>query len=242
MDHYALIGRDIQYSFSPPFFKNKFQKADIDAEYTLLDLERIEQVKPILHSGKYRGLNVTIPYKNAIIPYLDGISEEAQKMGAVNCLALTQKGYIGYNTDVYGFEESIKPLLSQSISQALILGSGGASAAVQFVLDKLNIPFLVISRNENAEHTYERLSKATVQNSQLIVNCTPLGSSAFLDSFPSIDYDAIGSNHILYDLIYTPAETVFLRKGREKGAKTKNGLEMLHLQAEKSWEIWQNTK
>ena len=187
-----------------------------------------------------KGLSVTIPYKEQIIPFLDDISSDAKAIGAVNCIKIKNQKLIGYNTDIVGFENSFKPLLKPFHQNALILGSGGASKAVKFVLKKLNIPFISVARNPSNtdEIAYQSLTHHLIEEHQIIINCTPVGTFPSVNEFPQIPYESLTSNHFLFDLIYNPSETIFLKNGKEKGALIKNGLEMLELQAEKAWEIW----
>jgi shikimate dehydrogenase len=188
----------------------------------------------------YQGLNVTIPYKESIMKYLSEIDEVAEKIGAVNTIKITEDNeLIGYNTDAYGFEKSLVKLLESHHKQALILGTGGASKAVAYVLEKLNIEYKFVSRSPNADQlTYDSLNETILNESHLIINSTPLGTFPNIELTPDIPYNYLTKKHLLYDLIYNPEETIFLKQGRDKGAMIKNGSEMLKLQAEKSWEIW----
>ena len=236
MRRFGLIGYPITHSFSPGYFSKKFESEGIhDARYDLYPLERIEQFDELRN---LKGLNVTIPYKESVIPFLDELSREAAEIGAVNTIKFDQGKKKGYNTDIYGFEHSLLPLMKdKKIEQALVLGTGGAAKAVWFVLDKLNIPFRKVSRTKG-DITYEQIDGRDIEASHLIVNTTPLGMSPNEDRYPSLPYESISSEHILYDLIYNPEKTLFLRKGGALGAITKNGLEMLQLQADKAWQIW----
>ena len=185
-------------------------------------------------------MNVTIPYKESIIKYLDEVDSEAQKIGAVNTIKVTDDNkLIGYNTDVYGFQKSIEPLLKSHHKKALILGTGGASKAIAYAFNKLNIAYKFVSRKEIENMlTYEMLDAEIMNEYSIIVNCTPIGTHPNVEDAPAIPYQYLSDNHLLYDLIYNPAETKFLQEGKKYGASIKNGLEMLELQAEKSWEIW----
>lgn len=241
MKQYGLIGYPLTHSFSKGFFSEKFEREKItDATYDVFPLQRIELFKELCEREKnLAGLNVTIPYKEQIIPYLDELDEEAKAIGAVNTIKFTSGKRIGYNSDCFGFEKSILPLLKPHHTAALILGTGGASKAVEYVLHKLGIPFQFVSRHKSKSTiTYQELDTVVVQYSTLIINCSPVGMYPHTDEVPDIPYEALTEKHLLYDLIYNPEETHFLKKGRQMGAQTKNGLEMLYLQAERSWEIW----
>lgn len=239
---FGLIGRNIAYSFSVGYFSEKFRKEGIlGSSYENFDLQDISEFPKLIQSKpNLRGLNVTIPYKEQVIPYLDELHETATEIGAVNTIKITSEGkWIGYNTDYYGFQKSIEPLLKPAHKQALILGTGGASKAVAYALKKMNISYLFVSRKsiENGL-MYEQLTKHIIENHQIIINSTPLGTFPNVENKPDFPYQFLTPNHLLYDLIYNPAETVFLKMGKEKGATTCNGQNMLNLQAEKAWEIW----
>lgn len=238
---FGLIGKNISYSFSKKYFTEKFKKLNItDKEYVNFDIPKIEDFLN-LDFENILGCNVTTPYKKQIIPFLDEIEQEALKIGAVNTIKIADKKLIGYNTDVYGFEKSIQPLLEKHHKKALILGTGGASKAISYVFDKFDISYLLVSRTESKGNiTYSQLSQKILEEYKIIVNCTPLGTYPNVENEPKIPYKHITNKHLLYDLIYNPAETKFLKKGGQKGATTKNGYEMLVLQAEKSWKIWDN--
>ncbi|WP_299439938.1 shikimate dehydrogenase [uncultured Aquimarina sp.] len=240
MNIFGLLGRDIGYSFSRNFFSNKFQKEQLNCQYQNFDLERIEELKTIVQSTDIKGMNVTIPYKEEVIPYLDTLDPVAKEIGAVNVIKFENDGTLkGYNSDYYGFTESLKPLLNKTIKKALILGTGGASKAIAYALNKLNIEYVFVSRNPDfKEFSYHDLDEDIVKNYKLIINCTPLGTHPNTENHPDIPYEYLSDNHVLYDLIYNPEETTFMKKGKQKGATTSNGLNMLILQAEKSWEIW----
>lgn len=235
---YGLIGYPLSHTFSPPYFAEKFQNENItNIRYDAYSLESIEEIVPLFSSG-IAGLNVTIPYKEKVIPYLDELSEEAEKIGAVNTIKVVNGKKIGYNTDVYGFEHSLLDLIQENkIEKAFILGTGGASKAVKYVLDKLEIESHFISRNPELT-TYDQITKDMIYDTKLIVNTTPLGMYPKIDLCPQLPYDALGREHFLYDLVYNPEKTLFLKKGKIKKARIKNGHDMLILQAEKSWEIW----
>jgi shikimate dehydrogenase len=240
MKNFGLLGKNIDYSFSRGYFKNKFETNKLECSYNNFDLETIEDFEELKNTTQLSGLNVTIPYKQEVIPYLDAIDSEAQEIGAVNTIKIKNGKLTGYNTDHFGFENSLKPHLKPHHKNALILGTGGASKAVAFALKKLGIPFEYVSRSQSpaVKYTYELLSKKGIGEYQIIINCTPLGTFPDVTKCPQIPYDQITSNHLLFDLIYNPEETLFLKQGNKKNATTLNGLEMLSLQAEKSWEIW----
>lgn len=241
MKQYGLIGYPLSHSFSKGYFAQKFLNENInDSQYDIFPLENINDFKQLIETQKkLKGLNVTIPYKEKIIPFLDELDIEAKTIRAVNTIKFINGKKIGYNTDCYGFEMSLMPLLKSHHTHALILGSGGASKAVEYVLKKLGIAFQYVSRtkSENAI-TYDELNTFNIQHSTLIINTTPIGMYPNIDAEPNLPYQFITSKHLLYDLVYNPAETLFLKNGKENGAQTKNGLEMLHLQAERSWQIW----
>lgn len=241
MDNYGLIGKNIAYSFSKKYFSEKFEMENISASYENFDLQNIEGFPEIILKNKQlKGLNVTIPFKEKIIPFLDSLSSDAEEIGAVNTIKIETEGSLtGHNTDHSGFEKVLGTLLPLKKNTALILGSGGASKAIQFVLKKKGFDFKTVSRNENSgDLTYQNLSKKIIEAHFLIINCTPLGTFPNIEACPEIPYKYLNSNHFLLDLIYNPLETNFLKLGKEKGARTNNGLEMLKNQAEKSWEIW----
>ena len=238
---YGLIGKNISYSFSKTHFSEKFKTEHIEnSSYENFDLNSLDDFPSIFKTrNTIKGLNVTIPYKEDIIPYLDKLSSKAIRIGAVNTIRITKKGKLkGYNTDEYGFRKSLLPLLQKHHKKALILGTGGASKAIAFSLKKLQIPYQFVSRKTNGHFNYESLTDAIIKEHQIIINCTPLGTSPNIEDCPNIPYNAISDKHLLYDLIYNPEETTFLKKGQQNGATTCNGLNMLKLQAQKAWEIW----
>lgn len=239
---FGLIGKDISYSFSKKYFTEKFsQDLFNDCVYENFDIPTIEEFPNILKNNlDLKGLNVTIPYKKAIIPYLDTLSEKAFKIGAVNVIRFTKKGNLkGCNSDWYGFKKSLEPLLQPHHKKALILGTGGAAKAIAFALEQIGILYTYVSReaSENAID-YNRVNITTFDNYQIIINCTPVGTSPNTKEFPPIPYEFFTDKHIAFDLIYNPEETQFLKKAKKKGALTKNGHEMLVFQAEKAWKIW----
>ena len=236
MKTYGLIGKNISYSFSRNYFANKFKKEDIkNSQYINFDIDNLSELNNIFNTNNF-GFNVTIPYKEVIIPYLDSLDFHAEKIGAVNTIKIENEKKIGFNTDWIGFKKSIEPLLNSHHTKALILGTGGASKAVIYALDQLKIETLMVSRY--GEISYEDLSEEIIQNHAIIINCTPVGTFPNVDAAPEIPYHFITKNHLAYDLIYNPAKTLFLKKCIDKGAVVKNGLEMLEIQAEASWKIW----
>lgn len=236
---YGLIGYPLSHSFSPGYFSEKFNKLNlVGHNYKAYPIASIEGLKNIIIKS-LRGLNVTTPYKEQIIPYMSELSELAQEIQSVNTIKIIGDKLMGYNTDVYGFENSLTPLLGgSSVKSALILGTGGASKAVKYVLEKLGIDYLVVSRKSDSL-TYKSLTKDIIDNHQLIINCTPVGMYPNIKEKPPINYEAISDKHILFDLIYNPEKTLFLKEGEKRNAQIKNGLEMLKFQADRSWEIWQ---
>ena len=241
MNTYALVGKNIAYSFSRNYFKEKFKREGItDSQYINFDIQSLEQLPELLlTTPNVKGLNVTIPYKREIIPFLQTIDPTAEAIGAVNTVKITPQGLIGFNTDCYGFTESLRPLLQPHHTQALILGTGGASGAVAYALKQLGIAYRFVSRTpREGQLSYNQLTQEILQTHQLIINCTPLGTYPTVDEYPPIPYQYITSAHLLYDLIYNPPQTAFLAQGVQRGATTTNGQRMLELQAEKSWELW----
>jgi shikimate dehydrogenase len=239
---YGLIGKNIEHSFSKKYFTEKFISNNLDdCSYENFDLYSVNEFKKVLlKNPNLKGLNVTIPYKEKIIPQLHKLSKKAAKIEAVNTIRFTKKGNLkGYNTDYYGFLKSIQPLLKPHHKRALILGTGGAAKAIAFALNELDIYYTFVSReNKEGIIDYSRINITTFDNYQIIINCTPLGTSPNVKENPPIPYHYFTPNHIAFDLIYNPEETQFLKRAKKKGAVTKNGYEMLCIQAEKSWEIW----
>ena len=243
MNKLGLLGKNISYSFSKTYFKNKFENENIEnTTYENFDIESINIFPSIIKNTLHlKGLNVTIPYKEIVIPYLDKVNKKAKSIGAVNTIKITKKGkLIGYNTDCYGFKKSLQPFIKPHHKKALILGTGGASKAIAYSLKKMGISYKYVSRNqsENIDFTYNTLNDIDIKNHQIIINCTPLGTFPNINDCPNIPYHAITNNHILFDLIYNPEETTFLKLGKQNQATTINGLNMLKLQAEKAWSIW----
>lgn len=242
MPKFGLVGKNISYSFSKAYFTAKFETEDLQYTYENFDIEDISKFPKILENDKnIIGLNVTIPYKEQVIPYLDKLHKTAQKIGAVNTIKRYPSGKTkGFNTDYYGFKKSIQPFLKPHHQTALILGTGGASKAVAYALNKLNINFEYVSRSSNpiAKFLYSDLTEDIIKNHHIIINCTPIGTHPNVNECPDIPYDGITNEHLIYDLIYNPIQTKFLICGEIKGAKICNGSKMLEYQAEKAWEIW----
>jgi shikimate dehydrogenase len=238
---FGLLGYPLSHSFSQNFFSEKFAQEGItDCTYRNYSIPDIEELPGILEKyPELEGLNVTIPYKKQVIPFLTGVSPVVEAIGACNCIHIRNGERIGYNTDVVGFARSLQPFVQPQHSRALILGTGGASAAVAYVLREMNIAFQYVSRHPApGVLAYEALNRPVMEAHHLLINTTPLGMYPDISASPPIPYEWIGPQHHLYDLIYNPAETVFLAKGRAQGATIQNGLEMLQLQAEESWRIW----
>lgn len=244
MDKYGLIGFPLGHSFSKSFFNEKFQNEGIDAEYINFEIKGIDELPEVLATNpELRGLNVTIPYKEKVLSFLDYISVEARAIGAVNVIRVDHKGddvlLKGYNSDVIGFTKSIEPLLETFHKKALILGTGGASKAINYGLKSLGLETVLVSRFERpGTIQYKDITPDVVKEYNVIVNCTPSGMFPHYDECPDMPYEALDNHNLLYDLIYNPDETLFMKKGRERGAQTKNGLEMLLLQAFASWDFW----
>lgn len=257
MKKYGLIGYPLTHSFSKKYFTDKFAKEGFeDREYELYPLQNLSDLPALINdTHDLCGLNVTVPHKIGVMFYLDKIDPAAREIDAVNCIKIVNHQPVeaffsgelssmkvrleGYNTDAFAFEASLKPLLKKHHQKALILGNGGASRAVAYVLNKLNISYRLVSRRAIGKQlSYTQLTADVMKERLLIINTTPLGTAPDIEKCPDIPYELLTSKHLLYDLVYNPPETEFLKRGKEKGASIKNGLEMLHLQAEKSWEIW----
>lgn len=249
MKKLGLIGFPLGHSFSKKYYEEKMLNEGINTiDYDLYPIETIAELPQLYQfDDKFCGFNVTIPHKEAVLPYIDELSDEANAIHAVNCVRITRKEgrpYLkGFNTDAFGFEESLKPLLRAQHSKALIFGNGGAAKAVVYVCQKLGLDFKVVSRAfGKSDLTYGDLNQDIIEEYKLLINCSPLGTFPNITERPNIPYDGIGTDHLLYDLIYNPEETSFLAEGRKRGALTKNGYQMLVLQAEKNWEIWHDEK
>ena len=243
MKRYGLIGYPLGHSFSKQFFTEKFEKEHIDAQYEKFEIADISQLREVIKDQLLVGLNVTIPYKAQVIPFLDELTPRAKAIGAVNVIRIERKEnrvlLVGDNSDVVGFMESIRSLLKPQHQQALILGTGGASKAVQYGLTQLGIASHVVSRHEKESmFTYSQLTEEVMQRYTVIVNASPVGTFPHNDEFPDIPYQWIGHQHLLFDLVYNPSLTRFLEKGAGQGATIKNGLEMLEKQAVEAWNIW----
>ncbi len=243
MNLYGLIGYPLGHSFSSQYFEEKFRNEGlIESIFRLFPLEHVSQFPTLLaQNPSLKGLAVTIPHKQAIIPFIDDLAQEVKAIGAVNCIQFKDGILRGYNTDVIGFESSFSPLRQPCHTKALILGTGGASKAVQYILKKLAIPFKLVSRVKNNEEgmiTYSELDEKIMNEYKIIVNCSPVGMSPNDIHKPAIPYEYVGNLHYLYDLVYKPAETRFLSEGKKRGATIKNGFEMLIIQAEENWRIW----
>lgn len=245
MRKFGLIGYPLSHSFSKKFFTEKFRHEQIEGcAYELYPIADIGLFpKLISEDRELCGINVTIPYKVQVLPYLNEMDEASKEIGAVNCISIVRnesgQWLKGYNTDAYGFEESLKPLLEVHHRKALVFGDGGAAKAIKYVLNKLGIAFLVVTRKASASSIlYNEVDEAMLREYTVLINTTPLGMSPDTDTYPDIPYGALNENHVAYDLVYNPEETLFLKQVKEKGGKIKNGLEMLHLQAIRSWEIW----
>jgi shikimate dehydrogenase len=233
----GLVGRNISYSFSKKFFEDKFQKLMLKGySYNIFDLSEIKEVENLFSAPDLLGFNVTIPYKEKIIDYLDELSDEAQKIGAVNCVLIQNGKKTGYNTDAFGFEKTLLLHKKPHHTSAIILGNGGAAKAVKYVLDKNGISSITVSRN--TEINFENLDKKTVENHKIIIQCTPVGTFPNVEDCLSFPFDGLSKDHLIIDLIYNPNYTQFIINASEKGAKTVNGYYMLEQQAEKAWEIW----
>lgn len=245
MDKYGLIGYPLGHSFSISFHNQRFADEGINAKYLNFEISSIDDLPAVLGSNpELKGLNVTIPYKEKVIPFLDYVSPEARAIGAVNVIRVVHEGkkisLRGYNSDVIGFTQSIEPMLEPYHKKALILGTGGASKAIAFGLKSLGLDSVFVSRYERPNTIqYERITPEVVKEYNVIVNCTPLGMFPKTEECPLLPYEALDERNILYDLIYNPDETLFMRRGAEHGAAVKNGLEMLLLQAFASWDFWQ---
>lgn len=239
---YGLVGQNIDYSFSRTYFFNKFLATLFsNCTYENFDLRSITTFPILIQSNpNLKGLNVTVPFKQTVIPFLDKLSTKATQIGAVNVIKFTKNGKLkGYNSDYYGFKKSIKSSLQPHHKKALILGTGGAAKAVAYALDQLGIYYTFVSRKANEKTIgYNRINETTFDNFQIVINCTPLGTSPNVNLCPDLPYQFFNKTHLAFDLIYNPEETLFLQKAKEKGATIKNGYEMLVFQAEKSWKIW----
>lgn len=241
---FGLIGKTLKHSFSKKYFEEKFKALNLtNHSYLNFELDEINEIKKLIESNPdLLGVNVTVPYKESVIPYLDELSPDAKAIAAVNCIKIVNGKTIGYNTDEFGFRFSIKPFLEPKHNRALIFGTGGSSKAVAYALKKIGVEFYFVTSSnlKKSPNTffYSELNPVILKQFLLLINCTPLGMFPNTEDAPNLPYDCVTSDHLAYDLIYNPEETLFLKQCREKGAITINGLSMLKLQAEKSWEIW----
>jgi shikimate dehydrogenase len=240
MDKYGIIGNPLGHSFSKGFFTEKFAKEGIDAQYLNFQIPEIGKLTDVLKENpELRGINVTLPYKTDVIPFLDELSDEAREIGAVNVVQIRNGHLKGFNSDIIGFTRSIQPLLKPHHKKALILGTGGASRAIRVGLTRLGLEWKYVSRTpREGMITYNDITAETLKEYEAIVNCSPVGMFPKVDECPAIPYEFLTADNLLYDLVYNPEDTLFLKRGREQGARGKNGLEMLHLQAIASWEFW----
>ena len=240
MDKYGIIGFPLGHSFSKGFFTEKFARESIDAQYLNFEIPDATMLKDVLRENpELRGLNVTLPHKQAVIPLLDELSDEAREIGAVNVIRIRDGRLKGFNSDIIGFSESIKPLLQPHHTKALILGTGGASRAIRVGLSRLGIEWTYVTRSpREGMFAYSDLTPEVMKEYTVIVNCSPVGMFPKVDQAPAIPYELLTPKHLLFDCVYNPEDTLFMQKGREQGAIVKNGLEMLHLQAVASWRFW----
>ena len=240
MDKYGIIGFPLGHSFSRGFFTEKFAREGIDAQYLNFEIPDVKMLLDVLRDNpELRGLNVTLPHKQAVIPLLDELSDEAREIGAVNVIRVRDGKLKGFNSDIIGFTDSIRPLLQPWHKKALILGTGGASRAIRVGLSRLGIEWKYVSRSpREGMFTYSELNAEILKEHTVIVNCTPVGMFPKVDAAPAIPYELLTPQHLLFDCVYNPEDTLFMQKGREQGATVKNGLEMLHLQAVASWRFW----
>ncbi|MEO5999049.1 MAG: shikimate dehydrogenase [Chitinophagaceae bacterium] len=242
---YGLIGYPLSHSFSKKFFAEKFFKEDVtDCVYENFAIPSIEEFESLVHTAFLKGLNVTIPYKQRVIPYLHEVNEVVKKTGACNCIKIENGKLFGFNTDTIGFEQSLKKFLKPYHTRALILGTGGAAKAIMYVLEKLEIKYITVTRKNNGLvyplMSYSELTDELIRSHTLIINTTPLGMYPDINVAPPINYEMITPSHYLFDVVYNPEKTLFLKQGEDKGASIQNGFDMLIIQAEESWKIWNN--
>lgn len=244
MKTYGLVGRNLSHSYSQDYFTKKFKQDEIaDVRYEVFEMDTLAGLRDLIDRENVQGLNVTIPFKEKILNYLDDLDDTVKKIGAANTIRIGDGKLIGYNTDVSGFRQSMEPFLrKRERFSALVIGTGGAAKAVSYVLRELDIQHYFVSREPSFmnELSYEQISAGMLNTHHLIINASPQGMYPYNDTYPDIPYQHITKEHILYDLVYNPEETAFMKKGREQGAWAVNGLKMLHLQAEESWRIWNN--
>lgn len=240
MPEFGLVGKTLGHSFSKQYFEDKFSNEGLDHQFRNFELPVIEEIQDVFSIPDLKGLSVTIPYKEQIIPFLDSLSEEAEVIGAVNCVSFQNGKKTGYNTDAFGFHQLIKPFLTNEHERAMILGTGGASKAVTYVLKKIGLDVIWISRNpvKEKEFSYEAINEHMLKACKVVVNCTPIGTFPEVDACVPFPFEHLTEAHLCIDLIYNPEETRFLRQSKQHGATTMNGLSMLKEQANKAWEIW----
>lgn len=239
---FGLVGQSLKHSFSLDFFTQKFENERIPAVYQNFELQTIDEIKDVFNISSLKGLNVTIPYKQVVVPYLDDLTEEAQVVGAVNTILFDQGRMIGANTDVFGFREMIKPFLLNTHERALVLGNGGASKAVSYVLKSIGLDVHTVARNpKDGEFEWREMNDMMVKHCGIIVNTTPVGMWPDVNACIELPFDALTGGHLVVDLIYNPEQTEFLKRSSEQGAVVLNGRTMLYQQAEKSWELWKST-
>ncbi|AGC66815.1 shikimate dehydrogenase substrate binding subunit [Candidatus Uzinura diaspidicola str. ASNER] len=237
---FGLIGKNISYSFSKQYFLNKFNKENITkTRYGIFDLAYINNFEHILRKyPNLQGVNITIPYKKEVIQYVNYLSDEAYAISAVNTIKIKENSLIGYNTDIFGFKKTFAKHLLSTHKKALVLGNGGAAKAVIYVLKQLKVPYLIVSRNKKGDISYKEINEILLNQYKIIIHCTPIGTYPTTDQYPLIPYQFLTKDHYLYDLVYNPLESKFLKKGTESGAIVKNGLEMLYIQGELGWDLW----
>lgn len=239
MKKFGLIGSSLSHSFSPSYFKSKFEEENIKASYDAFEIDHCKEVASLISKHNLNGLNVTIPYKQSIIPFLDEVDPKAQNIGAVNTIKIDEGKLIGYNTDVIGFRKSMRAFIGYKPMAALILGTGGASQAVQHALRMLDTPYLLVSRNtRSGDLSYDGLTKRVFDQYHIIINTTPVGTFPAVNESPEIPYQHLSDKHFVFDLVYNPEKSKFLQQAQKQGAHIKSGLEMLQIQAEESWRIW----
>ncbi|MBO7069233.1 MAG: shikimate dehydrogenase [Bacteroidaceae bacterium] len=240
MDKYGIIGNPLGHSFSKGFFTEKFTREGIDAQYLNFQIPEIKALTKVLKENpELKGLNVTLPYKTVVIPFLDELSQEAREIGAVNVIQIRNGHLKGFNSDIIGFTKSIQPLLKPHHRKALILGTGGASKAIRVGLKRLGLEWKYVSRTpSDGMFCYNDITAQTLQEYEVIINCSPVGMYPHTNECPALPYEHLTSDNLLFDLVYNPLTTLFMQKGTQQGATVKNGLEMLHLQAIASWEFW----
>lgn len=236
---FGLVGKTLNHSFSKQYFQHKFDTCGINAKYENFELSKIDKIKDVFILPSLKGLNITIPYKTAIIPFLNELTEEAKIIGAVNTIIIDGQNRIGANTDAFGFHQMIKPFLLNTHERALILGNGGASIAIVYVLKKIGLEVVVAARNpKKGQFHLNQINDVMFKHCGVVVNCTPIGTFPDINQSLELPYLALNENHLVVDLVYNPAETQFMKNAKKQGAVTLNGLTMLHQQAEKSWQLW----